>query len=219
MKKLLMFCVVAGLMLAASSPAQANEVPYVSTFSIVQADFNLSGFSTGGPTILVIDNVIGAYALNIPPAGSWDVSISGWLEADFDKDGTYDAKFTFDEDVGNYASPGPSTSWAGGPISFTVTDSGPPFPLSLTAMYAVDVAGVYPAGLFGPAAHASFTISGPDIWTFNALLTALYNLQGGGVGVFDWHLRGGFCVTAIPEPATICLLGLGGLALLRKRRA
>jgi hypothetical protein len=43
----------------------------------------------------------------------------------------------------------------------------------------------------------------------------LYQLDGGGgmVGVWDT-----VTINQIPEPATICLLGLGGLALLRRRK-
>ena len=215
--------------MAASGPAYAE---FISTFSIVQADFNLSGFSwdhdgnpdtpripTGGPDTLLIDNVIGAYALDIPPiGGSWDVSIAGWLEVDFNQDGTYDAEFTFDEYLGNYASPGPSTSWGpSSPIPFTVTyDS---TTLDLTVAFDVDLDGAYPADLFGSNAYAKFTISGTDIVAFNALLTYLDYTQGGDDGLFNGHIRGGIVVTAIPEPTTIALLGLGGLALLRKRRA
>jgi hypothetical protein len=47
------------------------------------------------------------------------------------------------------------------------------------------------------------------MWSFNV------NSGGHASGLCDFELTG----TAIPEPASMLLLGLGGLALLRKRRA
>ncbi len=44
-----------------------------------------------------------------------------------------------------------------------------------------------------------------------------YRYKAGSPG--GWGMLGIDRVTAIPEPATICLLGIGALALLRKRRA
>ena len=181
----------------------------VSNFYITRADFNMTGFSlnpdgnpatptlpSSGPDYLNITNISGAYNMDIPPAGiKYVVVISGWLEADFDKDGTWDTHFDFAESIGPRTSPGPSTSWTG-IMPFTVTYNGQTF--DLTIQYDVDVDGSYPSGSFGTNAHANIIISGPDILQFNAVLAYLDNTSGGDDGYFDWWLRGNISVSCIP---------------------
>ena len=60
-----------------------------------------------------------------------------------------------------------------------------------------------PAGNFGGSGSDLFGVHGPN--------------HGGGVGETRISARTA-SLEVIPEPATLCLLGLGGLALLRRRR-
>ncbi|MCD4830454.1 MAG: hypothetical protein K8R02_01445 [Anaerohalosphaeraceae bacterium] len=229
MRKLITICAVVGVVLAISSAAEAS---YVSVFNIGQADFSLTGFSTGGnpgvatggPDYLTIDNVTGTYDLDIPPAGgSWDVYASGTVSLDFDKDGIWDSTETLDNEyLGNFPSPGPSTSW--GPtndIPITVTYD--IYVLHFLASYDVDVDGDYPSGNFGPNAHANFSLSADpaypaDIYVLNTYLTCEDNASGGGDGIIDGWMTADIAVTCVPEPMTICLLGLGELLVRRKRK-
>ena len=221
-KKLLVFLCAVAMVFGVAGTAQA--LPYVSTFTIDKADFLMTGFSydddrdtpripSSGPVDLDFTSVLGTYDLDIPPAGgSWDVFIVGSLWADFDKDGTWDAPLGFDEYVGNYVSPGPSTSWT---PSFT--DG------VYTVDCDIDVDGLYGGPYsFGSGAHAYFDISGSaaDMRALNSGLTYLDNTQGGGDGKFDWYVKGEITVTAVPEPATMLLLGSGliGLAGLGRKK-
>jgi len=181
----------------------------VSSFNITQADFNMTGFSfnpdgnpstptypSSGPDYLNITSVIGTYNMDIPPAGTkYVVVISGWLEADFDENGTWDIHFDFFENIGPRTSPGPSTSWVGS-MPFTVAYNGQSF--DLIAQYDIDVNGSYPSDSFGDNAHANFTISGPDIMTFNAMLAYMDNISGGDDGYIDGLVRGNISVSCIP---------------------
>jgi hypothetical protein len=232
MKKLLTICAVAGLILAANGAAQA--VTYVSTFNVDQEDFSLTGFSmvnpsdptgpripTTGPDYMYIDNVTGTYNLDIPPAGgSWDVYVSGSVSVDYDKDGVWDDTQTLDNEyLGNFASPGPSTSWGPGSIPFTVTYN--VFTFDFILDYQANLDGGYPSGSFGSNAYTSFTLSGDPAGMLlgNTYLTEQDNLYGGGDGIIDGWMAADLTVTCVPEPATLGLLLIGGLALLRRRRA
>jgi len=189
----------------------------VSTFNVTQADFNLTGFSSNpdgdpstptlpssGPDYPNITNVDGAYNMDIPPAGiKYIVVISGWLEADFDEDGTWDEHIDFIKNIGPRTSPGPSTSW-NGTMSIPVTYNGQTF--DLIVQYDVDVDGKYPSDSFGPNAHAYFIISGPDIMQFNAMLAYLDNTSGGDDGYIDGLLRGVISVSCVPcEPPAVAV--------------
>ena len=181
----------------------------VSSFNITQADFNMTGFSSNpdgnpstptypssGPDYLNITSVIGTYNMDIPPAGvRYVVIISGWLEADFDEDEAWDTHFDFFENIGPRTSPGPSTSWVGS-MPFTVAYNGQSF--DLIAQYDIDVNGSYPSDSFGDDAHANFTISGPDIMTFDAMLAYMDNISGGDDGYIDGLVRGNISVSCIP---------------------
>ena len=227
MKKLITICLVVS-MLVISGVAQAD---YVSTFNVDQADFSLTGFSTGanpgvatgGPDYMTIDNVTGTYDMDIPAAGgSWDVYVSGSVSVDFDKDGTWDDTQTLDNEyLGNYPSPGPSTSWELYDMPLTVTYD--IYTLHFLVSYEASVDGGYPSGNFGPNANINLTLSADpaypgDIYVLNTYLTGEDNASGGGDGVIDGWMTGDLAVTCTPEPATIALLGLGAL-LLRKRKA
>jgi formylglycine-generating enzyme required for sulfatase activity len=75
---------------------------------------------------------------------------------------------------------------------------------------------------------------GGNVWEWNeTLIGSNRGLRGGSANYSDNYLTSyvrkdynpdyerydiGFRVTSVPEPATLLLLGLGGLALLRKRR-
>lgn len=226
MKKCIGLLVIAIAVIFLAGSAQAA---HVSNFNITQADFSSTGFSTGGPPtgvptagpdLLDFDNIEGTYNLDIPPAGgSWDVYMAGSLWADFDKDGTTDDTLVFDEYVGNYASPGPSTtSWGPGSIPFTVEYSGIFFDFLLE--YNVNIDGGYPPGDFGCDAFASLTLSGDTsgMYLLNTYLTDLDNDQGGGDGVINGWIGGNIIVTAVPIPGAVWLFGSGLIGLVGIRR-
>ena len=227
MKRLITICLVVGMILAISGLAQA--VTYVSTFNVTDANFSLTGFSSGGvpttgPDNLYIDNVTGTYDLGIPPVGtSWDVSSSGSFWLDFDKDGTADATGDWNEYLGHFTSPGPAgidTHWGPGSVDFTAEYDSTTYNFTLAYEIYFDNTAT-PSGDFGDDAFGDYTLSGDAAGMLlgNTYLTALDNASGGGDGVIDGWMGYTQYITCIPEPATIALLGLGALSLIRRKRS
>ena len=219
MAKLMTILIILFVLVTTIGVARAD---YVSIFAIQQADFSLSGFSSGGiatcgPDSLLINNVtLGQYSLDIPPAGgSWDVYVSGIVELDFDSDGTWDLSLPFfDEYVGTYPSPGPSTKWGPGSVPIAVQYGGTTYNYLLA--YDVDLDNSdYPDGYMGPNAYADFTLSGDcgSMLLLNSYLTDADNAQGGGDGVIDGQIAVGLAVTVVPVPGAV-LLGAVGLCMI-----
>jgi len=210
---------------------------YTSTFNVA-GDFSLTGFSskanpndslpvaTTGPDTVTIDNPTGTYNLEIPPPGTYDWYIEfESLALDFYGDSTPELAF---EDVGpiyvgNYATPIPGLSG-----SYYFGDVYIP-------EYENSGVTVGNYTLNGLTVDWDMTMSGTDITqivftigaenladTLNRDFTFLDNTLGGANGIIDGHATANFSVTAVPEPSTILLSGLGLLgmgAYIRRRRS
>jgi hypothetical protein len=242
MKKLITICAVLVMMVVIVSPVQAA---YTSTYNINSALWVMTGFCnsnvspavpTPGPDQMGLVYVSGSYNVNLPPPGSWDVSITGWFELDFDGDMDWsNAKhIDFAYDRGNYSSyelPAGSETWSGS-TWFTLKEfeypegSGVNYgPYDLDIQYTVFLDDASLSGIFGPSAGVILDIEGSssDMLEINGLFTGMYN-NGVGAGIYhDGFIfaaaRGCINVVAVPEPATVALLGLGGLLFSRNRKS
>jgi hypothetical protein len=104
----------------------------------------------------------------------------------------------------------------------TVQESSVGFPLTNMG---VGVGGAFASGPGAPGAlyaygpHASGTIAGPTgPWTFLQINTS-FTLSGGGDAAALTGFASVETAPPVPEPASLSLLGMGALGLLRRRRA
>ncbi len=225
-------CLAVILIMGASA-----EAAYISTFDVTQADFSLYGFSengvpTNGPDYLDITNAVGTFDLVIPPAGMMvDITVEGTIGVDFDQDGVVDASIVIEPtSLGEYASSGPATAWGPGTVplpevtfeygivSFTL--------VNLLMGFDVDLDAEYGSGTFGANSYMNLVLSndeGGNLLALNTILTMLDNETAlgdseVGDGVLEGWLSGQVTVTAVPEPAALGLLAIGGAMMIGRRR-
>ena len=210
--------------------------------------FQVDLFATPMPGDVNADSIVDLNDANVL-VGNFGQPVGGttWFQGDFNDDGNVDLNDANDL-VGNfgvsYADSATANATAGttgaaewtfdavvNGLSTTITiDAVEQALLSTTALDGATLTLVQQAVPFstaqpGPGAQVGefltsnfvtgqeiIDITVPDfgIYTFEAL----YNTAGGGAGTTQT-----FQIEFIPEPTSIALLGLGGLALLRRRRA
>lgn len=104
---------------------------------------------------------------------------------------------------------------SGGTASVTVNDGGL---LALTNLHGLG-SSVFPGSMFYLNGDGKITLPGDFTGVMNSIYIPTYVTGNGTLGNAVAELvEGNTVVTAIPEPATMSLLGLGVLALLRKRK-
>jgi len=221
--------ICAGLILLGT--AINADAAYVSTFDVA-GDFSLTGFSntaSSPPTAtdtaidLDITNPTGSYTLQVPPPGSysWFVSIEN-LALDLYGDST--PEFTLGPSgphfIGIYDTPVPGLTG-----SYSFGDSAVPSDtllglpvggytlVNLTVDWTITMDGT-------DITEIDLLIDADNIGDLNTDITNLDNFAGGANGIIDGHATASFSVTAVPEPATLLLMGAGvlGLGAWRRRR-
>lgn len=161
---------------------------------------------TGTPSLFNIDTV------NNQITGGWSgtglfLQTPGWAAPDY-----VDAKFSMAPVAIAPVAPG-FWSTGGGQVDFTDSANNLVFRINFASGY-LSVNGVGGSDLFGN----NVTFSGPLVpaglnqETFNFSF-ANFQPTANGLGV-----TAAFTSSAVPEPGTLAALGLGGLALLRRRR-
>lgn len=201
--------VAAGLVLAFFSIAQAGFVSFDCSFpdDPTQAIHNwtFTGYDSGGGVVAVADKN------NTSPNGLGNASSYSLVLAE------NISKLGYDQVSGS-----------------GVTDSDPIFHIQKTVTNSGTVAWTSYELMLNPTGNATFVIGGNNhatiynntsVSTYDLIFSSPNAVQPGQTVVLDFDIAVpligpfNFCLTQnpIPEPATICMLGLGALGLLRKR--
>ena len=114
--------------------------------------------------------------------------------------------------------PGSIADLATGPYSPTFGPWAAGFPFKTETPDTAQFDGVAQGAPLGP-------VNAGDIWSFQFTAPQVLGdymaetIDGGADDIFDATMRPKAAYSVVPEPMTMSLLGLGGLALIRRRRA